>query len=121
MLRHTVARATAARTLVAFGILTRLSSSSAAAAAVGVDAGEAAQLRARVRDAGLLRTTGEAYIDGRWLAAAAAGSGSGYYAVRNPATGRTVAAAADCGAAEAEAAVAAAVAAFPAWRDRTAR
>lgn len=56
----------------------------------------------------------EAYIDGQWRAPARR------FAVTNPATLETLAEVADCGAAETEAAIAAAHRAFPAWAGKTA-
>ena len=62
----------------------------------------------------LLRT--QAYIDGDWQDA---GSGA-TFAVVNPADGQPIAAVPDMGAAETQQAIAAAHAAWPAWRSRTA-
>ena len=56
----------------------------------------------------------DAYINGQWRA------GAGRFDVINPATSQKIADVADCGAAEAEEAVAAAHAAFPAWAGKTA-
>ena len=56
----------------------------------------------------------QCYIDGQWL-------GTGEIAVSNPATGEIIAHVPNFGAAEAEQAVAAAAAALPAWRDKTAK
>ena len=64
----------------------------------------------RLDDRRLLRELG--YVDGRWVAAA----DGAVTAVRDPATGLRLARVARLGAAEAEAAVAAAARAFPAWR-----
>jgi len=58
----------------------------------------------------------KAYIGGVWRDAASGRR----FTVRNPADGTDIAQVADCGAAEAEAAIAAAEAALPAWRARTA-
>jgi succinate-semialdehyde dehydrogenase/glutarate-semialdehyde dehydrogenase len=52
----------------------------------------------------------EAFINGEWV------SGSHSYQVLNPANGSLIASVADCGEAEIEAAIAAAHAAFPAWK-----
>lgn len=62
-------------------------------------------------DRALLRTLG--HIDGRWTAAVDAAD----FAVTDPATGALVARVASLGAAETDAAIAAAGKAFPAWRD----
>lgn len=59
----------------------------------------------------------KAYIGGNWVAA---GSGK-TFAVTNPANGAVLASVPDMGAADAEAAVAAASAAFPEWRKKTAK
>ena len=56
------------------------------------------------------------YINGQWL-----DTGEGTYPVRNPATNSIIVEVAKGGAAEAEQAVAAAAAAFPAWRALTAK
>ena len=64
----------------------------------------------RLTDRRLLREL--AYIDGRWTAAA----NGAVFEVDDPATGVTVARVARLGAAEADRAIAAAEAAFPAWR-----
>ncbi|HEY2708114.1 MAG TPA: NAD-dependent succinate-semialdehyde dehydrogenase [Caulobacteraceae bacterium] len=66
-------------------------------------------------DASLLRA--DAYIDGAWTAASAGGR----FAVRNPATGETLAKVADLEPGDARAAIEAAAAAFPAWSQRTAK
>jgi succinate-semialdehyde dehydrogenase/glutarate-semialdehyde dehydrogenase len=58
-----------------------------------------------------------AFVDGRRIAATSGAT----VAVRNPATGDLIASVADCGAAEAKAAVDAASAAFPEWKSRTAK
>ncbi len=58
-----------------------------------------------------------AYIDGRWVAAA---SGK-LLAVNNPATGEALGSVPDCDQRETNEAIAAADAAFPAWRARTAK
>jgi succinate-semialdehyde dehydrogenase/glutarate-semialdehyde dehydrogenase len=57
-----------------------------------------------------------AFIDGAWTAAASGAT----LAVDNPATGAVIGTIADCGAADTQAAVDAAAAAWPAWRARTA-
>lgn len=56
----------------------------------------------------------QCYINGEWL-------GSGEIAVNNPATGETIGYVPNFGAQEAEQAVAAAAAALPAWRSKTAK
>jgi succinate-semialdehyde dehydrogenase/glutarate-semialdehyde dehydrogenase len=66
-------------------------------------------------DPRLLRA--EAYVDGAWIRAGAGGT----FAVRNPATGVTLADVADLEAADARAAIEAAAAAFPAWSAKTAK
>jgi len=66
----------------------------------------------RLRDPGLLRSL--AYVDGRWTAAADAQD----FVVTDPASGGVLARVAALGAAETDRAIAAAIAAFPAWRDR---
>lgn len=68
---------------------------------------------AALKDPALFKT--EALIDGQWVA------GSGRFAVSDPATGRRLAEVANLGASETEAAIAAANAAWPAWRARTAK
>jgi succinate-semialdehyde dehydrogenase/glutarate-semialdehyde dehydrogenase len=65
-------------------------------------------------DKGLVRA--QAFINGAFV------DGSrGHFAVRNPATGAELVQVANCGAADAAAAIAAAKAAFPAWRAKTAK
>lgn len=66
-------------------------------------------------DGSLLQTRG--YSNGQWIAAA----GGATFPVINPADGTVVAAVADLGAAETEAAIAAAAAAWPAWRRLSAK
>lgn len=56
------------------------------------------------------------YVDGHWIAAKSGKT----LAVRNPATGEVLANVPDCGAAETRQAIAAAEAALPAWRAKTA-
>ncbi|MDP4299435.1 NAD-dependent succinate-semialdehyde dehydrogenase [Leptothrix discophora] len=68
---------------------------------------------ALLNDPTLLRT--DALVNGQWLA------GSGRFAVEDPATGLTLAEVANTGAAEAEQAIAAAHAAWPAWKARPAK
>ena len=68
---------------------------------------------ALLHDPTLLKT--DALIDGRWVA------GPARFAVHDPATGAKLAEVARLGPAEAEAAIAAANAAWPAWRNRTAK
>lgn len=66
----------------------------------------------RLSDRTLLRTLG--HIGGRWTASPDAAD----FAVADPASGATVARVASLGLAETDSAIAAATAAFPAWRDR---
>ena len=66
-------------------------------------------------DHSLLRT--QAYIDGDWVGA----TDGTTFAVTNPATGERISDVPDMGAAETEAAIAAAEKAFPAWAARTAK
>ena len=66
-------------------------------------------------DPKLLRS--EAYVDGVWTKAGAGKT----FPVRNPATGETLAEAADLEPADARAAIEAAAAAFPAWAAKTAK
>jgi len=68
---------------------------------------------AHLNDPSLLKT--DALINGEWV------SGASRFAVADPATGRHLADVANLGAAEAEAAVAAANKAWPAWRAKTAK
>ncbi len=68
---------------------------------------------ALLNDATLLKT--DALIDGAWVAAPAR------FDVTDPATGRKLADVANCGAADADAAIAAANRAWPAWRAKTAK
>ena len=68
---------------------------------------------ATLADATLLKT--DALINGEWV------GGSTRFAVTDPATGQELARVPDLGAAEAEAAVAAAGRAWPAWRAKTAK
>lgn len=63
----------------------------------------------------LLRST--CFIDGKWLAA----DNAAQLAVRNPADGTIIAEVANCGASETSRAIAAANAAWPAWRTLTAK
>jgi succinate-semialdehyde dehydrogenase/glutarate-semialdehyde dehydrogenase len=65
-------------------------------------------------DAALVKTG--AYIDGRWL-----DGGAGKFAVDNPADGGRLTEVANCGAADAERAIAAADRALPGWRAKTAK
>ena len=67
----------------------------------------------RLDDASLIKT--DALIDGEWVASAAR------FAVDDPATGERLADVANLGAAEADAAIAAAARAWPAWRSLTAK
>jgi succinate-semialdehyde dehydrogenase/glutarate-semialdehyde dehydrogenase len=66
-----------------------------------------------LKDPTLLKT--DALINGQWVA------GASRFAVTDPATGAHLADVANLGAAEAEAAIAAANAAWPAWRSKTAK
>ncbi|MFN5178608.1 NAD-dependent succinate-semialdehyde dehydrogenase [Limnohabitans sp.] len=68
---------------------------------------------ALLQDPSLLKTDG--FINGQWV------KGSGRFEVIDPATGLKLADVANLGAAEADAAVAAANAAWPAWRSKTAK
>jgi succinate-semialdehyde dehydrogenase / glutarate-semialdehyde dehydrogenase len=68
---------------------------------------------ARLQDPTLLKT--DAFIDGQWVA------GSSRFDVHDPATGLKLADVANLGAADAEAAIAAANAAWPAWKNKTAK
>ena len=69
----------------------------------------------RMSDASLLKQA--AYIDGNWIA----GDDASGLVVRNPATGEEIARVPDLGRDETERAIAAAAAALPAWRGRTAK
>jgi succinate-semialdehyde dehydrogenase/glutarate-semialdehyde dehydrogenase len=66
-----------------------------------------------LKDAALLKV--DALIDGQWI------DGDARFAVSDPATGMTLAQVANLGAAQAEAAIRAADAAWPAWRAKTAK
>ncbi|NMM79333.1 succinate-semialdehyde dehydrogenase (NADP(+)) [Acidovorax sp. SRB_14] len=68
---------------------------------------------AQLKDPSLLKT--DALINGQWVA------GASRFAVHDPATGLKLADVANLGGAEAEAAIAAANAAWPAWRAKTAK
>ena len=68
---------------------------------------------ALLNDPSLLKT--DALINGAWV------PGSSRFAVNDPATGAHLADVANLGAADAEAAIAAANAAWPAWRSKTAK
>ena len=65
----------------------------------------------KLNDSALLRQ--QAYINGTWVGGAAT------FAVTNPADGATIASVPDLGAGEAQDAIAAAAAAFPAWAAKT--
>ncbi|WHZ11220.1 MAG: Succinate-semialdehyde dehydrogenase [NAD(P)+] [Burkholderiaceae bacterium] len=67
----------------------------------------------RLKDASLLKT--DALIDGKWI------KGASRFDVHDPATGAKLADVANLGARDAEAAIAAANAAWPAWRNQTAK
>ena len=69
----------------------------------------------QLNDGTLLRR--QAYIDGQWVTA----SGGATFPIDNPASGEVFIEVADCGAAEAEAAVEAASKALPEWRAKTAK
>ncbi|OYY14289.1 MAG: succinate-semialdehyde dehydrogenase (NADP(+)) [Polynucleobacter sp. 24-46-87] len=73
----------------------------------------ASDLKQRIVDSTLLHN--DAWIDGQWV------SGSSRFAVTNPATGELLAQVANLSASEAEAAIAAADRALPAWRALTAK
>ncbi len=66
-----------------------------------------------LKDPSLLKT--DALVNGQWV------SGASRFAVTDPATGAHLADVANLGAADAEAAIAAANAAWPAWRSKTAK
>ena len=68
-----------------------------------------------LKDTSLLRTL--AFINGSWIAA----DDGATHAIRNPSTGAEIACVPDLGAAETERAIAAADAALPAWRAKTAK
>jgi succinate-semialdehyde dehydrogenase/glutarate-semialdehyde dehydrogenase len=72
-----------------------------------------ASLLSRLQDPSLLRT--QALINGEWV------EGSARFGVDNPATGETLAEVPNLGRLEAEAAIAAAQNAWPAWRAKTAK
>lgn len=69
----------------------------------------------RLNDMQFLRS--QCYIDGRWVDA----DSNATFAVTNPATGERLGVVPDMGAAETRRAIAAADAAWPAWRERTAK
>ncbi|PKO89047.1 MAG: succinate-semialdehyde dehydrogenase (NADP(+)) [Betaproteobacteria bacterium HGW-Betaproteobacteria-12] len=68
-----------------------------------------------LKDTSLLKTL--AFIDGAWIAADSGAT----HAIWNPSTGAEIAQVPDLGAAETERAIAAAAAALPAWRAKTAK
>ena len=68
---------------------------------------------ALLKDPSLLKT--DALINGQWV------KGQGTFEVSDPATGLKLASVANLGAADAEAAIAAANAAWPAWKNKTAK
>jgi succinate-semialdehyde dehydrogenase/glutarate-semialdehyde dehydrogenase len=68
---------------------------------------------ALLKDASLLKT--DAYLNGQWV------SSESLFDVHDPATGRKLASVANLGAAHAEQAIAAANAALPGWRNKTAK
>jgi succinate-semialdehyde dehydrogenase/glutarate-semialdehyde dehydrogenase len=68
-----------------------------------------------LKDTQLLRT--HCFVDGQWIAA----DGGRVVVVTDPADGRLLAQVPDCGAAETQRAIAAADAAWPAWRAKTAK
>ena len=69
----------------------------------------------RLQDRGLLRD--KAYVDGRWIEAAA----GRMFPVENPANGEEIAKVPDLGVAETRRAIEAAEKAYPAWRSKTAK
>ena len=73
------------------------------------------QLMDRLADIGLLKHQG--YIDGAWVSA----DHGRTYAVEDPATGAEIGQVADMGGEETRRAIAAAEAAWPAWRKKTAK
>ena len=75
---------------------------------------------ALLKDPSLLKT--DALINGQWRTAPSdSGTGPARFAVQDPATGQHLTDVANMGAADAEAAIAAANAAWPAWRAKTAK
>jgi len=72
-------------------------------------------MKPELKDAALFKD--KAYINGQWVGADTGNT----FVVTNPADGATIANVADLGAAETGRAIDAANAAFPAWRDRTAK
>src|SRR5690606_10320607 len=68
---------------------------------------------AQLKDPSLLKT--DALIDGQWV------SGASRFAVHDPATGQLLAEVANLGPQDAQAAISAANAAWPAWRSKTAK
>ncbi len=75
---------------------------------------------ALLKDPSLLKT--DSLINGQWVAApTAGGSGTSRFDVLDPSNGHKLADVANLGPAEAEAAIAAANAAWPAWRKKTAK
>ena len=76
---------------------------------------------AQLKDPGLLKT--DALINGQWCAAPSAGSGTNQqrFDVLDPATHQKLADVANMGPADAQAAIIAANAAWPAWRSKTAK
>ena len=68
---------------------------------------------AQLKDPSLLKT--DALIDGQWI------SGASLFAVHDPATGQLLAEVANLGPQDAQAAISAANAAWPAWRSKTAK
>ena len=68
---------------------------------------------AQLKDPSLLKT--DALIDGQWI------SGASRFAVHDPATGQLLAEVANLGPQDAQAAISAANAAWPAWRSKTAK
>jgi succinate-semialdehyde dehydrogenase/glutarate-semialdehyde dehydrogenase len=69
----------------------------------------------KLQDETLLKR--DAFVDGAWVPA----DSGARFAVKNPATGETIADVADLGEAETQRAVEAAAAAFPAWKKKTAK
>ena len=74
-----------------------------------------AEFPMKLNNPALLRT--KSYVNGNWVDA----QDAGVFAVDNPATGHHIAHVANLGAAQAQTAIDAASAAFPAWRARTAK
>ncbi len=80
-----------------------------------MDTIDTSHMRLKLNDPDLFKT--KAYINGEWIAADSGKS----FEVTNPATGEVIGTAPEMGAAETERAIAAANAAWPAWRKKTAK